>query len=82
VRERTIKMEPGTIPKQWPNGSGLYKEGTAHLKSDKGLIGRTVRGSISGRVRAWKYLGRGKYRYLGEYPDTLEAMAALRRWGN
>lgn len=82
LRERTIKTNPEKIPEQWPNGSGVYKEGTAHLKNDTGLIGRIVRGTLSGRMRVWKYLGGGKYKYVGEFADTSESINALRRRGN
>lgn len=74
-RTRAIK-DPSEPPKQWPNGSGFFREGTAHLKSDKGLLGRTVR--RDNKTAAWRYMGYKQYKYLGEFPDTLAAMRAIK----
>ena len=76
TRERTREpaAKPGDIPADWPNGSGLYREGTAH-KGDAGLIGRMVRQG-GGRYRVWAYKA-GKYLYLGEYENHLRAFNVL-----
>lgn len=71
VRERKVS----DTPKEWPNGSGLYRKGMAG--SQKGLLGRTVRFG-SGKVRAWRYLARDKYSYLGEFKSDLDARLAIR----
>lgn len=71
------ELNPGSkIPEQWSNGSGLYKEGTAHLKDDRGLIGRTHT-VAQGKIKAWRYLGKDKYYYLGEFATGQEARRAL-----
>lgn len=69
-RQRAPVMS-GAVPEEWPNGSGLYREGTAHLKSDKGLLGRTFR--RNGKYPAWRYVN-GKYVFLGEYATAQRAM--------
>ena len=79
TRERERKLNPEAIPNEWPNGSGLYREGTGHLKSDKGLLGRSFR--RGDKTATWRYLGRDKYRYLGEFASDLEARMAISRWG-
>lgn len=69
-------VDPGAIPKVWPNGSGYYKQGTAHLKDESGLIGRIIRGE-SGKAKAWKKVAEGKYHYLGLFASPMTAMQRL-----
>lgn len=76
--ENLSDLNPGSIPEQWQNGSGYYREGTAHLKSDEGLMGRT-HNLGPGRVKAWRYLGKDKYFYLGEFGDGHAARQEISR---
>ncbi len=73
-RTRVVVKKPSDIPDEWSNGSGLYKQGTAHLPDDRGLLGRTE--NRGGKVAAWMYKN-GKYLYLGEFVTYIRAQQVI-----
>lgn len=76
VRERTRAEEPlNAIPEEWPNGSGVYRQGTAHLKTDTGLLGRIVRRD-GNKFGVWRFVS-GKYVYIGDFETHTRALGMV-----
>ncbi len=74
-RNRALKVtKPSDIPDEWPNGSSVHRQGTAHHKDNRGLIGRAFR--RGDKTAAWLYKN-GKYLYLGEYATYIRAQQVI-----
>lgn len=75
MRERTRERNQKETPNEFPLGSAVYKKGTGHLNSDKGLIGHTYKKEDA--FPAWQYLGHGEHRFLGTFATHEAAMREL-----
>ena len=79
ARERSrsgenVPPRPNEAPAQWPNGSGIYRQDTAHKGRESDLLGRTVK--RGDKFAAWRMV-RGQYMYLGEYGSFLRALRGI-----
>lgn len=77
-RSRTALVNPDAQPEAWPNGSGVFRTGTAHLKSDKGLLGRIIAADDRTFFRLWRYCGAGRYVFAGRFRSWHVALEKLR----
>ena len=85
LKGKRMVVDPSVPPKEWPNGSAIYREG----KGDRGprwrtgynphigLVGHTLK--RNGKVAAWRHTGSGRYEYAGEFENHLTAMKSIAR---